>query len=156
VTTATPRVTPITREDWERMLDEDPGDLVTRLAYADWLEDRGQDAEGAAGHRWLAGEGKWPQRLDWAFDGRVWQWRGLDPTLGPGHCYIPDERVLKAVCGLTTEGRWPTRQAAEAKMLGAIRGLPEGLGYTFKKEKQPPPPQQPRRGGWLRPRKRGA
>jgi uncharacterized protein (TIGR02996 family) len=46
-------------EQWDKLIDEDPGDSFLRLNYADWLEEHG-DMEHAYLERWLAKEGIYP------------------------------------------------------------------------------------------------
>lgn len=44
------------QQDWEALLDKEPEDWVTRLVYADWLEEQGDEASVALAQtqRWMA------------------------------------------------------------------------------------------------------
>ncbi len=53
----------MTDPDFERALEDRPGDAGLRLVYADWLDDHGAPAPAAA-HRWLAAAGRWPVLCD--------------------------------------------------------------------------------------------
>jgi len=44
-------------------INENPSDFTTRLVYADWLKENGD--ESAAGWRWLCENGKVP--VEWAY-----------------------------------------------------------------------------------------
>jgi hypothetical protein len=50
------------RKDWEKLLDYDPTDWVTRLAYADWLDDCGgiHYLRLANAHRWMVQYKRFP------------------------------------------------------------------------------------------------
>jgi uncharacterized protein (TIGR02996 family) len=58
----------MTRDEWETLLDEAPGDAATRLVYADWLDEQELPVE-AAFQRWLGRAGRYPSRCS---DG--WHW----------------------------------------------------------------------------------
>lgn len=54
----------MTDAEWLKQIEDDPGDVVTKLAYADWLRDRGEDARAAA-WAWMARRGMFPVMLAW-------------------------------------------------------------------------------------------
>jgi uncharacterized protein (TIGR02996 family) len=63
-----------TGEGFEVALDANPTDRVTRLAYADWLDEHDR-LEDAAVQRWLAGRGQWARPSPPAPDTpRTWDW----------------------------------------------------------------------------------
>lgn len=82
----------MTRDDWERQLDSDPSDTVTRSVYADWLEDHGEPVA-AACQRWMVREGKWPTiGTHWHSDAHSWDWWKQWSTFDlPLHCFLQCE-----------------------------------------------------------------
>lgn len=67
-----------TEDDFQRMLDENPGDHTTRLVFADWLDERGDPR--AAGYRALGDQRRVVanRALWWSFVTRnnSWAWSG--------------------------------------------------------------------------------
>jgi uncharacterized protein (TIGR02996 family) len=81
-----------TEDDFQRMLDGNPGDHLTRLVFADWLEEQGDPR--AAGYRALATRRKRPAQCTngpdeaWIYGGtHNWTWYSSDPNAygDPGH-----------------------------------------------------------------------
>src|SRR5581483_6514750 len=98
-----------TRKNFEAGLDKEPGDLVLRQVYADWLEELGFDDEAYA-QRWMAQERKRPVPAAPRYFRGQWQWEWYGTRRYPGrprskhHAVLPQEvsRLLSydsAVCG---------------------------------------------------------
>lgn len=62
-----------TEDAWQAALDANPYDHVCRLAFADWLEERGDPR--AAGYRELGRLQMCPHKGDWFFNNGEWWWR---------------------------------------------------------------------------------
>jgi hypothetical protein len=112
-------------------LDENPGDLLTVQALADWYEENGE-ANAASCLRWLAVRERWPFRFQkeggpvtiaaartWN-DGWFW-WAVEDPWTGydwghPEQCRLPQGLWDRLRHGFTHQPRvfkeYPTRRAA--------------------------------------------
>lgn len=78
------------RERFEAMLDADPAAWHVRLAYADWLEERGEQ-DAADGQRWMAENNKHPYDSTefWAPDRWDWWWGGRRVYTPSGHDDLP-------------------------------------------------------------------
>lgn len=70
----------MTLQDWEALLEANLTDWVTRLVYADWLEEAGQTLL-ARTQRWMGQNQKSPlssNSIEW--NGPSWDWRIADDT----------------------------------------------------------------------------
>lgn len=100
----------MTRDDWERLLDEDPGNSVTRLAYADWLEDN-SFVTMARAQRWMGDFKRWPFFVSSSKTG-LWpnspEWRWYGPGFKPQGTYTAvDLDVMRIVMRrLTKDNPW--------------------------------------------------
>lgn len=62
---------------FQELLDEAPSDSAARWLFAEWLAERGDWR--AAGYRWMAREGKYPQRTPSGGD-ITWDWWSATPS----------------------------------------------------------------------------
>jgi uncharacterized protein (TIGR02996 family) len=78
-----------TEEDFQKQLDENPEDANTRLVFADWLEERGD--ERAEGYRALGRGGYYPDRSS---NGNSSGWWSLGTQSNARHeCYKSSEML---------------------------------------------------------------
>jgi uncharacterized protein (TIGR02996 family) len=64
----------MTESHFESILDRNPSDWITRLLYADWLEEQGEHVR-AKGQRWQAKERKFANSgYYWTDDGSMYYW----------------------------------------------------------------------------------
>jgi len=102
----------MTRDEWETLLDEGPGDAATRLVYADWLDEQGASAQ-AAFQRWLGRAGKYPCRCSGG-----WHWFSV--AHASRHAELPRE-LHDAMRVWTRFLRYDSRAAAESDLFAAWR-----------------------------------
>jgi len=118
---------------WASVL-ANPADAAPLLVFADWLMERGEDAELEAGLRWAAGHGKWPKQLRDGY-GR-WAWKpgpnDRDPWIAPkdpdAHYRLPFP-LWRAVCRSHEQGNAPGNRAKTVdvliRRLGRARMAPD-------------------------------
>ncbi len=116
-----------TEDDFQRKLDQNPDDHHTRLVFADWLDDRGD--ERAAGYRALGVNGKRPNEQKPG----DWTWHGTSTVSRPA-IMLPNDWLALA-SGMSEErarqGAWPLisdplpRRGVEDAAARAFLRLPE-------------------------------
>lgn len=83
---------------FEKLLDENPGDMDARWGYALWLHDEGDDRERAVFMRWCIANNKYPVQSNWSgynspkSEAAVWwDWYLISSgsTGDPSHCFLP-------------------------------------------------------------------
>jgi uncharacterized protein (TIGR02996 family) len=105
------------REALWRAVVANPADAAPKLILADWLQERGAEADLERGLRWCAANGKWPARFG-VFDKDQWEffwspkpdrrhtlprdvWRAI---YLPGHfALMPGERIIRKLGAAVTE-----------------------------------------------------
>jgi uncharacterized protein (TIGR02996 family) len=118
----------VTDADWDRLLDQTPGDATLRLGYADWLEENGETARAGA-QRWLAARGLYPQPYGTEAEGKVWWYKREQEA----YRHDPNDLPLTLCDSLQpptkTENRrgmvYPSRRAAEDDLARALVELGE-------------------------------
>jgi hypothetical protein len=110
-----------------RVLDQDPTDVLSRLALADLYEEEG-DLITARAWRWLAAQKKWP--YDWAKQPEYDCFKTFDWYQGEGavwavppSCHVPPA-LWPFLRRKYPEGNWAdyrTRRAAEDALVRAYR-----------------------------------
>lgn len=111
-------------DDFEAVLDDDPRDWACRLAYSDWLEEHGLQAE-AECQRWLVQQNRCAGRLMFVSGHRWASARFWLPEVYPAdYCLIPEKiyrwlSAEKEMFHATTI--YASRQAAEADLCQALQ-----------------------------------
>jgi len=115
------------RDHFIAALDADPSDQVTRLVFADWLEENGEgqaDTVLCAGLRWLSKYRRFPGQREkfWTFQATEW-WNATMTH----HDWVPHVKFREGVAtfmdaNATSDRLWlfKTRHAAEVSLAEAL------------------------------------
>lgn len=121
----------ITEDDFQRVLDENPGDHNTRLVFADWLEER--DDVRAPGYRAMGQLRLFPasRPIYDTKDGKytheyLWSWHELvtGRPFAAGLKSIWFSKINATADQAKWKGRWSTRREAEDAAALAFSRIP--------------------------------
>lgn len=118
----------MTEAEWLKQIEADPKDAATKLAYADWLRDRGEDRLANA-WEWMARRGKMPART--GLKAAKWWWYGAAMYVHDD----PDDLPEEVFAALPTEGTFEKAWGCWVcfDTLGdAVAALAAALGKTAK------------------------
>jgi len=110
------------REQFEAALDAAPEDTTLRNAFADFLEEQGDDVLAHA-QRWMAERRKWPVCILRQRDGSAvgWFWMSAGARFAIPNAYTLPEDIYRE---LRREALNPTRREAEAALTRTLATLP--------------------------------
>ena len=66
----------MTKDDWEKLLDDKPDDWDCRMTYSTWLQDEVDDLAGAEVQRWMVKNKKCPDCSE-SYLPAIWFWTDL-------------------------------------------------------------------------------